>query len=89
LDEATSRLFVDAFAVFGSMGASVRLDKSDPNNQVLVVERGRVRAEIPLSKSTMRLGGRVVSTGGLSVLSPITGKVYVPQRAVEVFKAAM
>ncbi|MCX7828967.1 MAG: alkaline phosphatase [Thermanaerothrix sp.] len=88
LEKATGTLFVDSAEAFGSMGASVELDKSDPANPVLVVRKGSVRAEMPLSKDYMRMGGRVVNLGGVCVFSPKTGKVYVPLKAVEVFKGS-
>ncbi|WP_040825435.1 alkaline phosphatase [Thermanaerovibrio velox] len=88
LEKATGALFVDAEEAFRAIGASAELDKTDPSNPVLVVRKGAARAEMPLSKDLMRIGGRVVDLGGVCVLSPKTGKVYVPLKAVELFKAS-
>ncbi len=89
LADADRRLFVPAEEVFKRIGASVTLDRKDPRNMVLIVESEGKRAELPLSKNTMRIKGRTETTRtleGITVLAPATGKVYIPREAVEIFQ---
>ncbi len=88
LDQADSKLFVEAGAAFQAIGASVRLDKSDENNFVLVVEKAGKKAELPISQNIIKIGTRSQEMNGITVYAPKTGKVYVPAQAVELVKSA-
>ncbi len=88
LKTVDGKLFVEADKAFAAIGARVRLDKSDAANPVLVVEKGLKRAELPISKDIVKIGGKVYEMHGLTVLAAKTGKVYVPQQAVTLAVAA-
>jgi alkaline phosphatase len=88
LTKADAQLFVEAGEGFAAIGAKVELDKTDNENPVLVVTKGAVRAELPVSKNIIRINNVVKELPGLTVLAAKTGKVYVPQQAVELVKKA-
>ncbi|MDT8903166.1 alkaline phosphatase [Anaeroselena agilis] len=88
LDAVDGKLFVEADKAFAAIGATVRLDKADAANPVLVVEKGMKRVELPISKDIVRAGGTSCEMHGLTVLAAKTGKVYVPRQAVELAVAA-
>jgi alkaline phosphatase len=77
------RLFVEAQASFAAAGMQAALDRSDPANPVLVVTRGNARAELPLSKNLLLLGGKTVELEGVTVLAEKLGQVYLPRQAVD------
>lgn len=82
------RLFVDALEVFGSMGYQANLEKADAANPVLVVTKGEAKAELPISKNLLTMGGKTTELEGLVVLADKLGKVFVPQQAIDLVKAA-
>lgn len=83
LDDATSRLFVEAGSAFSAIGATAALDQTDRENPRLIVTKGIVRAEFPINKNIMRVGNEVKQMEGLTVYAEKTGKVYLPRQAVE------
>ncbi|MHC1759403.1 MAG: alkaline phosphatase [Negativicutes bacterium] len=84
LNVIDKKLFVEANQAFSSLGAKVSLDKADPTNAVLIVEKGMKRAELPISKNIIKMNGKSYEMNGLTILSAKTGKVYVSQQAVEI-----
>jgi alkaline phosphatase len=88
LKAADDNLFVEAGKAFASIGATVRLDKSDAANPVLVAEKGMKRAELPISKDIVKIDGKIYEMHGLTVLAAKTGKIYVPRQAVDLAAAA-
>lgn len=88
LKTVDGKLFVEADKAFAAIGARVSIDKSDAANPVLVVEKGLKRAELPISKDIVKIGGKVYEMHGLTVLAAKTGKVYIPQQAVDLAVAA-
>lgn len=83
LENVTKRLFVDGQAAFGALGYETAVERASPANPVFVVTKGAARAEMPISKNILRLGGQLTELEGLVVLAPRTGRVYVPGQAVE------
>jgi alkaline phosphatase len=83
LETVDRKLFVEAGKAFSAIGAKIAIDKSDPANPVLVVEKGAKRAELPISKDIVKINGKIYEMQGLTVLSAKTAKVYVPQQAVD------
>lgn len=83
------RLFVRADRAFTDLGATVRIDRTDPQNPALVVEQGMVRALLPFSKDIMTISAagraKTYDLEGLTVYAPNTQRVYVPQQAVKLF----
>jgi len=91
LADVDGRLFAPADEAFKRIGASVTLDRKDPRNMVLIVESEGKRAELPLSKNILRIKGKTKTTRtleGITILSPQTGKVYIPRQAVDIFQKA-
>ncbi|MBP2662749.1 MAG: alkaline phosphatase, partial [Firmicutes bacterium] len=82
------KLFVEAGQAFKAIGASVSLDDTDQENKVLIVKKGFKKAEIPISKNIIKINGKSYEMNGIVVIAPRTGKVYIPQQAVELAKAA-
>lgn len=77
------RLFVEAEASFAAVGFEAKLDKTDPANPVLVVQKGGAKAELPLSKNLLLMSGKTVELEGIVVLAEKLGKVYLPKQAVD------
>ncbi len=89
LNMIDKKLFLEADKAFAAIGAKASLDKSDAMNPVLIVQKGIKRAELPISKNIIKLSGKSFEVNGLTVLSAKTGKVYVPQQAVDILAAAL
>jgi alkaline phosphatase len=87
LADIDRELFVDAEEAFGRIGAKVKIDKKDSTNQVLVVEKQGKHAELPFSKDIILLGmdRKELRMQGITIFSPRTKKVYIPQQAVSIF----
>ncbi len=88
LKQVDSKLFVEAGQAFGAIGASVSVDDTDTANKVLIVKKGLKRAEIPLSKNIITINAKSYEMNGIAVFVPRSGKVYLPQQAVELAQAA-
>jgi alkaline phosphatase len=86
LTETSRKLFVEAGAAFATLGASTRLDASDPDSPVLIVEKALRRATLPINGSQLQTGKSVHSLPGVVVQVPKTGQVFVPQTAVDILK---
>lgn len=88
LDRADSSLFVEAESAFAPLGAAISIDKTDPENMVLIIKKGLKRAQMPFSKNLITINGKTHEMTGITVYAPKTGKVYIPKQAVELVKAA-
>ncbi len=88
LKQTDSKLFVEAGQAFKAIGATVSIDDTDKENKVLIVQKGFKKAELPLSKNIIKINGKNFEMNGITVLVPKTGKVFIPQQAVELAKAA-
>ena len=84
LEELTDELFLDAESAFKKVKATVKVDKTDEANPVLVVTRKNVKAELPVNKDIIRIKGKEYDLN--SVIVESNGKFYVPEEAVNVFK---
>ncbi len=89
LNGIDKKLFVDAAKAFSSLGAKVSLDKTDSMNPVLIVEKGLKRAEMPISKNIIKMNGKSYETNGLTILAVKTGKIYIPQQAVDILATGL
>ena len=90
LKRTDNRLLVAADELFKATGATLSIDRSNPENQALVVEKGGMRADLPFSKNIMRLSpsGKEFFMEGITVFAPKTGRVYVPRQAAALFERA-
>ncbi|MBE3065319.1 MAG: alkaline phosphatase, partial [Spirochaetes bacterium] len=88
-ESLNKRLFVEAEASFSAVGLEARLDKTDPANPVLVVQKGESKAELPLSKNLLLMNGKTVELEGIVVLAEKLGKVYLPKQAVDLVAAGL
>lgn len=88
LADADRRLFVEAQEAMGRLGGTARVDWTDKNNPVLLLEKGGVRAELPFSKNLIKIGKQVIEMDGLTVLAPVTGKAYIPRQALDIITSA-
>jgi alkaline phosphatase len=77
------QLFVNAEEGFAKIGATVRIDKTDVQNQKLVVKKGSVTAELPFSKNIIIINTKKYDMKTLTVFAAKTMKVYVPQEAID------
>jgi alkaline phosphatase len=95
LDELTEKLYVNVEDAFPGEWT---LDKSDPENPVLVVKNS---AELPVSKDLLIIGKKKYQLGSLVVYAPLRDgdasddgsihtvveeRVYIPKRAVKMIK---
>lgn len=87
LAEANRQLFVDAAKALTALGAAWRLDDSDADNPTLLVEKGRLRASLPLDTDLLLIGRTEYRLPGITVQIPATGKFYVPQKALDLLQA--
>lgn len=83
------RLFVDALETFTSLGYQATIQKTDPANPVLLVTKGDAKAELPISRNTLKVGDKTRDLEGIVVLADKLGKVYVPQQAIDAVKASL
>ena len=88
LAETSRKLFVDAAVAFAAIGATTRLDATEPDAPALIVEKGLRRAMLPLNANRLQTGKVSHALPGLVVQVPKTGQVFVPQKAVELLKEA-
>ncbi len=88
LADIDRELFADAQEAFGRIGANVKTENRDPANPILVVEKKGKYAEIPFSKDIIRIGTdrKEYRMQGVTIFSPRTKKVYIPQQAVSIFE---
>jgi alkaline phosphatase len=90
----TRELFVPAAAGFASAGATTVVDAADPQNPVLVVNKGLKTLRLPVNKCVAELDGRTVELGGVVVCTaPVAGRQqtdptfwFVPRKAIELLK---
>lgn len=83
------RLFVDALETFSAMGYQASIQKTDPANPLLLVTKGDAKAELPLSRNTLKIGEKTRDLEGIVVLADKLGKVYVPQQAIDIVKSSL
>lgn len=90
LSKIDQKLFVPAHELFGKIGATTQIDSSDPNNKVLVVKKDNgkkpVTAMMPFSKDILICKDMPNQMPGITVYAPNTGKVYVPEAALQLFQ---
>ncbi len=88
LAEVDRKLFVDAAAAFTALGASIRFDNSDADNPALRLEKGIQRAILPINSNVLLIGKTSRMLPGIVVQIPKSGKIFVPQKAVDLLKEA-
>ncbi|MCE5256989.1 MAG: alkaline phosphatase [Spirochaetaceae bacterium] len=84
LAETTSRLFQDAASMFAKKGASVSVNKTDPENPVLVVTKGDQTLRVPRNKSFAYFDDKVVASDGVAVYNGT--KWYIAENLIEMIK---
>ncbi|HWR29698.1 MAG TPA: alkaline phosphatase [Negativicutes bacterium] len=88
LAETDHKLFVDAATAFAAIGATTLFDNSDKFNPVLIVKKGIHQAILPIDANLLLIGKTNHMLPGIVVQIPNSGKVFVPQKAVELLKEA-
>jgi alkaline phosphatase len=88
LEAVDRRLFVWAGDLFRPLGAKLSIDKGNPGDPALIVEKGAVRLEFPFSKNIMKRGEETAEMEGLTIFAPRTERVYLPRQAAELAKKA-
>lgn len=77
LEDVNAKLFRPVDEVAAELGGSASIDRSDPQNPVLVIEKaGEWQARFPFSKDVMIVDGKVHRLMAPTVYAPNTGKVY-------------
>lgn len=84
LAAASSRLFRDAASMFSKKGASVSVDKADPENPVLVVVKGDQTLRIPRNKSIVYLNDKAVDSDGVAVFNGV--KWFVAENVIDLIQ---
>lgn len=87
LNALNKKLFVDAQEALTGIGAKLSIDKTDPANPVVLMEKGKTKAELPASTNIVRINGKAYKVGGLILC--INEKVYLPQEAIDIFKKSI
>jgi len=78
----TRRLYVEAHALFPG---KVSIEKNGGGLTATITLPDKT-AELPVNKNILRLGGRSTELEGIVVHSPKTGRVYIPEQAVQLLK---
>lgn len=90
LAKIDQRLFAPADILFNRIGATMEIDSTDPNNKMLVVKRNvgkkSATAKLPFSKDLLICNNASYQMPGITVFAPNTGKVYVPEKALQLFQ---
>lgn len=84
LKKLDAQLFVNAETAFKTIEATVSIDSSNKENPILVVQKGKTVAEIPVNKDLVLINGKEVKLRSVTVLS--NGIFYVSNEAVELVK---
>ncbi|QXE01459.1 alkaline phosphatase [Terribacillus sp. DMT04] len=85
LDKLSRNMFIEAEDAFGNWG-EVSVDTSNEANPVLVVDRGRKKAQFPVNKNIAIVNDREYELDSVTVQSG--GKFYVSKEAVKIVKRA-
>ena len=88
LSDTSRQLFVDTASALAALGAVSRLDLDNPSHPVLLIEKGLRRARLPVDSNQLIIGAKSHSLPGIVVQIPKTGKVFAPQAAIDLLKAA-
>lgn len=82
LDQMTSALFQDASVVAQNRGITMEIDKTNPENISLKFKKDSVTAELPSAKNIVKAGGTSYTFNGLTIYSPKTERMYIPEEAI-------
>ncbi|VVM33717.1 alkaline phosphatase [Terribacillus sp. AE2B 122] len=85
LDKLSKNMFIEAEEAFGKWG-EVSVDTSDAANPVLVIDKGRKKAEFPVNKNVVIVNDREYELDSVTVQSG--GDFYVSKDAVKIVKKA-
>jgi alkaline phosphatase len=88
LNDTSRQLFVDTAAALSTLGAVSRPDLDDPDHPVLLIEKGLLRARLPVDTNQLIIGSKIYSLPGIVVQVAKTGKVFAPQTAIDLLKTA-
>lgn len=88
LSDTSRQLFVDTAAMHSALGAVSRLDLDDPDHPVLLIEKGLLRARLPIDTNQLIIGAKTYLLPGVVVQVAKTGKVFAPQTAIDLLKTA-
>ena len=88
LSDTSRQLFVDTASALAALGAVSRLDLDNPSHPVLLIEKGLRRAQLPVDSNQLIIGAKTHYLPGIVVQIPKTGKVFAPQAAIDLLKAA-
>ena len=80
----TGRLYQRADMLLEPKGMTMTVDKTDPENLVLVVKSGDKTAKLPFSKNICQIGPNNFKLEGLVIFAPKTEKTYIPFQTLEV-----
>lgn len=83
LNVLNKKLFVNAEEAFANLGAKLSIDKTDPLNPVVLIVKGNLKAEMPVSTNLVKINGKTYKVGGIILY--INEKVYLPQEAIDIF----
>ncbi|MBN1105395.1 MAG: alkaline phosphatase, partial [Deltaproteobacteria bacterium] len=86
LGKLNQRLFVDASNVFGN--EAVKIDRTDPQNPVVIIRHEGRQAELPVNKNWLILDGRARPLEGVVVYAPKKERAYIPLQAEQWIKGS-
>jgi alkaline phosphatase len=79
-------LFNESKAFTDEIGATMTIDKTDEKNPILVIAKGDLQVELPISKDEMIWNDKTYNIKGLTVLAPKTDRVYITQYAMDLIE---
>jgi alkaline phosphatase len=88
LDDTNKELYASISENVGYVeGATAEVDLTDPQNPVLVIEKGTLKAELPLSTNKVIINGKTNYAEGLNLMTK-SGEVFVSWDALDMIKDA-
>ncbi|MCM3603570.1 alkaline phosphatase [Robertmurraya korlensis] len=84
LKKLDDQLFVNAEVAFKTIGATVSINASNKENPILVVQKGKTIAELPVNKDIVLINGKENTLRSVTVQS--NGIFYVSNEVVELVK---
>lgn len=84
LKKLDEKMFVNAETAFKAIGAKIKDDRSDANNPVFIVQKGKTTAEFPVNKNIVILNGKEIELDGVTIQTKES--FHLSKEAVELVK---
>jgi alkaline phosphatase len=88
-EQMQQRAFVDATEFLTPKGFTVTLDRRDPHNVQLSINKGAHNARLPFARNQLFIGERSHALEGIVVFAERLGRTYVPKQALDLLVREM